>query len=289
MNNHPFTMIKSLGTQSIRKFNRVELVENAVGERFVLKSCALNNETGCQLLLEEFNFSFDIKGLPEVVKLDKSETELQLLLKYKEGAPLDEYWKTLNRKDRKRFLIQFIPKFLELLSRVHQKGIIHNDIRPGNILINREEIHLIDFGMATKVGEESNRKILFSLQYASPELILNKYHLLNASSDLFSFALIVIQLFNGKPILTHSNPSVLTNLAITYPLELKGIVPRELVPILEKMCSKAAFKTSPNRMSNDDVNKLLIAAQTMRTDEFLIESWEECLRKWEARRRFLVI
>lgn len=276
--------ISILGNQSVRKFNRVELVENENKERFVLKSCSLENETGCQLLLEEFKFSFDINGLPEIVKLDKTDSELQLLLRYKEGISLDEYWKNIKRKERKAFLTYFIPALLDLLSKIHQKGIIHNDIKPGNILINGKEIHLIDFGMATKLGEDSNRKILFSLQYASPELILNKLHLLDASSDLFSFALVIIQLLNGKPIFTHSNPSVLTNLSITYPIHLKGVVPKEFVPILEKMTHKAVFKTSPNRMNQDEVNSLLIQAQKIRLNNQLIEDWKLVLDRWSQRK-----
>jgi len=281
-------IISTLGNQSIRKFNRVALVENESGERFVLKSCALENETGCQLLLEEFQFSFDIFGLPEAVKLDKTTSELQLLLKYKEGIPLDHHWKSLKRKERKQFLSQFVPAFLELLQQVHQQGIIHNDIRSGNILINGSEIHLIDFGMATRIEEKTNRKILFSLQYASPELILNKLHLLDKTSDLFSFALVLIQLLHGKPVLTHSNPSVLTNLAITYPLDLKGIVPKEFVSILEQMCHKATFKTSPNRMSIDEVEQLLVGAQKIRLNNELIEDWKVSLKNWSNKKFYFL-
>lgn len=276
--------ISILGKQSIRKFNRVELVENQNNERFVLKSCSLENETGCQLLLEEFKFSFDINGLPEVVKLDRTVSELQLLLKHKEGIPLDEHWKSIKRKERKEFLTYFIPTFLELLSQVHLKGIVHNDLKPGNILINGKEIHLIDFGMATKIGEENNRKILFSLQYASPELILNKLHILDATSDLFSFALVIINLLNGKPIFTHSNPSVLTNLAITYPIQLKGIVPIEFIFLLEKMTSKAVFKTAPNRMNQDEVDSFLMSAQKARMHNQLIEDWKVVLENWSKRK-----
>ena len=265
--------IRSLGTQSVRKFNRVTLVEDEYNQSFVLKSCLIENEVGSNLLLEEFKFSFVEIGLPEVVALDRTETALQLLLKFKEGIPLNQHWKCLNRKERKIFLSHFIPQFLELLQSVHEKGIVHNDIRPVNILIDGDNVHLIDFGMATKIGEDTKRKILFSLQYASPELILNQLQLLNATSDLFSFGLVLIQLLTGEPILTHSNPSVLTNLAITYPIELKGKVPKEFRALLEQMCVKVMFPTAPNRMDITEVQVLLKEAQQKRVNLKLTEEW----------------
>ena len=279
-----FKEIKTLGTQSIRKFNRVALVANENNQLFVLKTCSIDNDVACNLLLEEFKFSFDEIGLPEVVKLDKTETELQLLLKYKEGITLDSYWKKLKRKERRTFLSHFIHQFLELLQSLHEKGIVHNDIRPGNILIDGESIHLIDFGMATRIGEETKRKILFSLQYASPELILNQLQILNSTSDLFSFALVITQLLNGKPILTHSNPSVLTNLAITYPIGLKGIVPKEFRGLLEQMCIKATFPTAPNRMERSEVIRLLLDAQNRRENPLLIEEWTTACRLYSEKK-----
>lgn len=275
--------IKTLGGQSIRKFNKVVLVENEAGQKFVQKRCLLSNQQGCQLLLEEFKFSFDEIHLPSVVKLDRTEVELVLTLDYKEGIPLDIHWKNLKRKERKLFLTRFLPQFLELLKSLHEKGTIHNDIRPGNILIDGETIHLIDFGMATKIGEETNRKILFSLQYASPELILNQHQLLNHTSDLFSFALVLIQLLNGKPILTHSNPSVLTNLAITYPIDLKGIVPKEFRSLLEQMCIKATFPTAPNRMDVTEVIRLLKDAQSRRENNQLIAEWNTACKLYSKK------
>jgi len=262
----------------------VILVEDEFNQHFVLKSCLIENEVGSNLLIEEFKFSFDEIGLPEVVKLDKTETAIQLLLKFKEGIPLDQHWKNLKRKERKIFLCHFIPQFLKVLQSVHEKGIVHNDIRPGNILIDGESIHLIDFGMATKIGEETNRKILFSLQYASPELILNQLQILNSTSDLFSFALVLIQLLNGKPVLTHSNPSVLTNLAITYPIELKGIVPKEFQVLLEQMCTKAAFSTAPNRMSKNELVELLEKAQRRRSSTHLLVDWKKACKLYSEKR-----
>ncbi len=278
--------IKTLGEQSIRKFNTVFLVEDELEQKFVQKRCLLSNESGCQLLLEEFKFSFDDIQLPSVVKLDRTEAELILTLDYKFGVPLDIHWKNLRRKERKVFLSQFIPQFLELIQSVHKKGIVHNDIRPGNIIIDGESIHLIDFGMATRIGEETKRKFLFSLQYASPELILNQMHVLNPTSDLFSFALVLIQLLNGKPILSHSNPSVLTNLAITYPIDLKGIVPKEFRSLLEQMCIKATFLTAPNRMDPKEVVRLLKDAQKRRVNPQLIVEWNTACKSYSEKRKW---
>ena len=278
--------IRTLGEQSIRKFNRVSLVANDEDRKFVQKSCLLSNEQGCQLLLEEFKFSFVESQLPSVAQINKTDDELVLLLEYKEGRTLDSYWKSLKRKERKQFLSQFIPQFLKLLESLHEKGIVHNDIRPGNILIDGELVHLIDFGMASKIGEAAKRKILFSLQYASPELILNQLQILDSTSDVFSFALVIAQLLSGKPILSHNNPSVLTNLAITYPIDFKGVVPKEFRVLLEKMCVKASFPTAPNRMDSTEVVRLLKEAQKRRKNPRLIEEWNVACKLYSQKKRW---
>ncbi|MEO9256783.1 MAG: protein kinase [Crocinitomicaceae bacterium] len=282
-----YTFIKILGAEKTRKYNQVALIKNNLEETFVLKSCPLSDENGCALLLREFQFNFEDEiSLPQKSILDKTSYYLHLILPFKKGVLLQEHWKSLKKKERTSFLLHFIPTFLQLIDKVHQNGVYHNDIRPGNILIDEETIHLIDFGMASK-QEEAPRKTLFSLSYSSPELILNQLSLIDETSDLYSFGMLLIELISGKTLFTHENPAVLTQLAITYPVKLKGIVPKELEAIIEKMCGKPIFKTTPNKIPKEELVALIKATQAERKIEktSLENNFKNALENYQKRRK----
>lgn len=262
-----YQVVKKLGTEKKRKFNQVSLVKDGAGKLFVLKSCPIDNQHGCELLLRESKFYFEAQGLPQKSILNKSKNELQLFLPYKNGIPLSDYWLLLKKKERTHFLQYFIACALNLLHSIHQKGVFHNDIKPSNFLVDNDQIHLIDFGMAIQ-KKEASRKVLYSLVYSSPELILNQTQLINASSDIFSFAMVLIELISGKILFSHENPAIYTQMSIAYPILLKGVVPHEFVEILEKCCSKPKLTTSSNRLPKEQLEQALILAQAKRKIEF---------------------
>ncbi len=94
-------------------------------------------------------------------------------------------------------------ELLEALGPVHMQGITHNDIKPGNVLINYNSASksvtgakLIDFGSANL----SNKA---SLDYASPELLLKQF--VSPKSDLFSLGILFYELFEGGLPFTSGN------------------------------------------------------------------------------------
>lgn len=282
-----YSFIRRLGGENKRKFNEVNLMKHVSGELFVLKTCLLSDSNACALLLREFQFYFEHNpSLPQKSVLDKSSTHLHLLLPFKKGELLSSKWKSLKKNERTAFLNWFVPTFIHLLHDMHQQGVFHNDIRPGNILIDDENIHLIDFGMAGKKGEKIERSTLFSLAYSSPELILNHTDWIDETSDLFSLGMMLIELMSGQPLLHDKNPAVLTQLAITYPVRLKGVIPNEFVPILEQLCLKPTFRTSPNRMPQEEVLKTIRITQEQRKIANLSAKWEEACASFQRKKRW---
>lgn len=254
-----YLIIEKLGNQTNRKFGSVYLAKNKeTNQRVVIKTNSgdVHSPTFIQLKKEQ-SFSFKEKGLPEVIDFYELENEVFLVKKFQEGIPLDEFWKQLKRKEQLPFLIQFLEQFRFILNHIHHQNIIHCDLKPSNILIQKTEtnfdIELIDFGLAIQHPIEENRKIIFPLGYAAPELLLNQLREVNPTSDYFSLGIMIWKLFHGTLPLMHPNPSIYTNLQLTHPIEDSSKLAKGLYSILSKMTVKPAFKTSPNRMRIDDV------------------------------------
>jgi serine/threonine protein kinase len=282
-----YRIVRVLGNQAIRKFGTVTLIEDIrTGEQKVLKHLVLNDKNPhlASRLEREASFDFLSHGLPHVTEFVKTESEIMLIKEYIEGIPLDDYWQSIPRKQRMDALLNILKALSPLFQLFKAEQIVHCDIKPSNILIEKRDdsisCHIIDFGMAIRQHEDKNFKLLFPLGYAAPELILNRLALLNHTTDIYALGITVWKLFTGSLPLTHSNPSIFTNLQLTYPLPDHSKLPQELYSILQKMCVKHQFNTAPNRMPYDDVDAYLRNAQSRRYQDLaeVISDFEQLPR-----------
>lgn len=277
-----YHLLSPLGNQHRRKFGQVFLVEEKTShQQFVLK--ALKKTGTKEFILDqvrnEANFNFSFPGLPKVIEFSETAEELLLILEYQQGKTLDIYWGKIKKRERISELKKIVNALLPIFNYLKENQIVHADIKPSNILIediNGElKVSLIDFGLALNVAQaNTHRKILFPLGYAAPELILNRLVCVNHTTDLFALGIVFWKLFAGKLPLTHPNPSIFTNLQITYPIPENEEIPKELMRILQRMCYKTQFSTAPNLMPQEKVDLQLTDATTKRyqsIDEIKIE------------------
>lgn len=90
--------------------------------------------------------------------------------------------------------VQLIAQLLRALTYIHRRGVIHRDIKPGNVLVVGDEVKLLDFGIATNTAGAAD--LAGTLDYMAPELLLGEAP--SARSDLYAVGVIFHQLLTGR-------------------------------------------------------------------------------------------
>lgn len=269
-----YRILERFGAARPRRFGDVYLVESIqTGQKAVLK---VVNKTSVDLvalerLRNEAHYSFSTDGLPRIVDFSEDASIAYLVRDFVAGEPIDTFWKKLKKKEQLPFIIQFLKALAPLLTVLHEKRIVHADIKPGNIIISQRSegigVALLDFGLALHLDAIEERKLLFPLGYAAPELILNVLNCVDHRTDYFAIGVLIWRLFAGKMPLIHPNPSIFTNLQITHPLPDHSSLPKGLYPLLAKLTNKHTFEVPPNKLPRNEVAEKLVAARNRRYDD----------------------
>jgi serine/threonine protein kinase len=263
--------IKVLGNQKKRKFGIVYLAKKiATNELFCVKEVqkTVKNSRAIEQLKNESLFNFTLNGLPQIIDFKEDKNSFYLAKDYVEGITLKDYWLQIKKRNRHTFLQNFMREITPMFNHLLEHNIVHNDIKPSNFIIH--EIHgtikvsLIDFGLAIRKDDIITRITLFPLGFASPELLLNQLNLVDQRSDIFALGISIWNLYTNRLPFYHSNPSVYTNLQVTYPLPKASEIQQDLFEIIEKCCVKHHFKTAPNLLPLEVVQQHLIEAINQR-------------------------
>jgi serine/threonine protein kinase/Tfp pilus assembly protein PilF len=150
---------------------------------------------------------------------------------------------------------ELIAKVARTVHYAHEHGILHRDIKPGNILLDREgKPHLADFGLARLVETESTvtrtLDVLGTPSYMAPEQAVGETRQLTRATDVYGLGAVLYQLLTGHPPFAGGT----TYETIRLLLDTEPRPPRLLNPKIDRdlstICLKCLEKDPKRRYSS---------------------------------------
>jgi serine/threonine protein kinase/dipeptidyl aminopeptidase/acylaminoacyl peptidase len=239
---------QSLGPYRIESF----LAAGGMGEVYRATDTRLNRQVAIKVSAARFSERFErearlIASLnhPNICQLYDVGPNY-LVMEFVEGTPLKG---PLGVKKA----VEYSGQILEALDAAHRKGITHRDLKPANILVIKQGIKLLDFGLAKQSAPVSETEatraltqqgqIAGTLQYMSPEQLQGKEA--DARSDLFSFGCVLYEMLTGKRAFEgQSAASVIAAILEREP------APLDLSPPLERVIRTCLAKDPDHRFQN---------------------------------------
>src|SRR5947199_2077822 len=142
-----------------------------------------------------------------------------------------------------RHAAELIAKLARTVSYAHEHGVLHRDIKPGNILLDAKgEPHLTDFGLARLVETESTvtrtLEVLGTPSYMAPEQAAGKNTKLTNAADVYGLGAVLYKLLTGHPPFAGGT----TYETIKLLLDTEPRAPRQLNPKLHRELSTICLK-----------------------------------------------
>jgi eukaryotic-like serine/threonine-protein kinase len=146
--------------------------------------------------------SLDHAGIVPIYEVGERDGSCYFSMKFVEGGQLDEVVKRTPMSIR--HAAELIAKVARTVHYAHEHGILHRDIKPGNILLDAQgEPHLTDFGLARLIETESTvtrtLEVLGTPSYMAPEQAAGETAKLSKATDVYGLGAVLYELLTGQP------------------------------------------------------------------------------------------
>jgi eukaryotic-like serine/threonine-protein kinase len=214
-------------------------------------------------------------------------------MKLAEGGSLASQLATW--RDRPRDAARLIAHVARAVHHAHERGILHRDLKPGNILLSREgEAYVTDFGIAKWIGRDTrltqDASTLGTPHYIAPEQAAGSSAKLTPAADVYSLGAILYELVAGRPPFVAETAletlRLVTDTAPPSPRIFNAAIPRELELICLKCLEKepAARYSSAAELAQDLERWLEGETVTARAATPVEKTW-----RWAKRNRALAV
>ena len=226
--------------------------EEGLGRKVALKVIApelAQDERFRERFLRESRIAASLDH-PHVIPIYQAGDEeglLFLAMRYVEGYDLAKLVAEEGALEPKRAL-ELLSQIAEALDAAHEKGLIHRDVKPSNVLIaesaGREHCYLGDFGLTKRTGSLSGvsvaGEIVGTLEYVAPEQITGDP--LDERSDVYSLGCVLYECLTGQSPFPRATDVALLWAHVheepTPPSKARPDLPRELDTVLARALAK---------------------------------------------------
>ncbi|MET0736428.1 MAG: Stk1 family PASTA domain-containing Ser/Thr kinase [Microbacterium sp.] len=146
--------------------------------------------------------------------------------------------------------VRYVDGILEALEYSHRAGVVHRDIKPGNVMVtDAGQVKVMDFGIARAVSDSSSTvaettAIIGTAAYFSPEQA--KGEPVDARADLYSAGVVLYELLAGRPPFRGESPVAVAYQHVSEaplpPSEINETVPRSLDAVALRALAKDPFQ-----------------------------------------------
>ena len=168
------------------------------GKYFIIKTAKDGNSRFEALIRREYELSITLSH-PHIINVFTFEEDSPvgpgIVMEYVDGRTLEEF---LSENPPLELRRRVFGQILEAVAYIHRKGIIHNDLKPANILITRIDnaVKIIDFGLSDDDAHYLARTLGCTAGYASPELL--RQERTDCRSDIYSLGKIMKDIFGRR-------------------------------------------------------------------------------------------